>query len=73
MDKYNIWDERTAISFSGRHLRHFHVLFKPLKFKDEGDRISIKEKRESIIEVHFMMLQAAAFHSHVSLYRNVPV
>ena len=63
--KYKRLDERTATSSSGRYLRPFHALFKPFKFKDVGDKISIEEKREPIIQVHFMMLQIAAIHSHV--------
>ena len=65
MDKYKIWDERTATSPSGRHLGHFHALFKPFKFKDKVDRARIEEKREPTVQVHFVMLQIAAIHSHV--------
>ena len=32
MKKYKIWDKRTATSLSGRHLGHYHALFKPFKF-----------------------------------------
>ena len=33
-------------------------------FENIGDKISIEEKREPIIQVHFMMLRIAAINSH---------
>ena len=65
MAKYKIWDKKTATSPSGRHLVHYHALFKPFKYKDETDRNKIETKRAPIIEVHFIMLQIAAICSHV--------
>jgi hypothetical protein len=31
LNKYKRWKERTSTSASGRHLGHFHALFRPLK------------------------------------------
>ena len=64
-NKYKIWDERTAISPSGRHLRYFHALFKAFKFEYKFEKKSINEIREAIIDVHFIMTNIAAIHSHV--------
>jgi hypothetical protein len=38
MNKYKIWKERTSTSPSGRHLGHFHALFRPMKAKDDKYR-----------------------------------
>jgi hypothetical protein len=38
IDKYRRWKERTSTSPSGRHLGHFHALFRPLKAKIDKDR-----------------------------------
>ena len=65
INKYKIRDKRTATSPSERYLGHFHALFKPFKFKDACDKINIEGKREVIIDVHFIMLNIAAIHSHV--------
>ena len=65
MNKYKSWDERTATSPSGQHLGHFHALFKPFKFEDNFEKHCIKEMREEIIEVHFIMMNIAAIHSHI--------
>ena len=48
MDRYKKWNERTATSPSGRHLGHYHALFRPFKYdlNDEGDKVDLKEKRE---------------------------
>ena len=64
MDKYKSWGERTATSPSDRHMGHFHALFKPFKFEDTADRVYIEEKQEPIINIHFIMLNITAMHSH---------
>ena len=65
MDRYKSWNKRTATSPSGRHLGYYHALFRPFKYDDKIEKVSIEEKRESIIQVHFMMLQIAAINSHI--------
>ena len=67
VDRYKKWNERTATSPSGRHLGHFHALFRPLKYnlEDPGDKADLEDKRELIIDVHFMMFQIAAANHHV--------
>ena len=74
MNRYKKWNERTATSPSGRHLGHFHALFRPFKYdlEDPGDKVMIEEKRDIIINVHFMMLQLAAKNRHVyARWRNI--
>ena len=74
MDRYKSWNERTTTSPSGRHLGHFHALFRPCKYKldDPGDKAMVEEAREIIIDVHFMMLQIAAKHKHIyQRWRNI--
>ena len=58
MDRYKTWNERTVTSTSGRHLGHSHALFRPFKYdlEDPGDIADLEEKREIIIDVHFLML-----------------
>jgi hypothetical protein len=65
MDKYTRWKERTSTSPSGRHLGHFHALFRPLKAKDDEDRDRLEGKRTDIIELHANMLQTAYENEHV--------
>jgi hypothetical protein len=48
MDKYKRWKERTSTSPSGRHLGHFHALFRPLKAKDDKDRDRLEGMRTDI-------------------------
>ena len=58
MNRYKKWNKHTAKSLSGRHLGHFHAFFRPLKYdiSNEGDKAELEEKKEAIIDVHFMML-----------------
>ena len=49
MNKYRIWEERTATSPSGRHLEHYHALFKPFKFDNNFEKNCIEEMRKEII------------------------
>ena len=67
MNRYKKWNERTVTSPSGRHLGHFHALFRPFKYNlnDEGDKADLEEKRELVSDVYFMMLRIAAVNSHV--------
>ena len=65
MDKYRRWKERTSTSPSGRHLGHFHALFRPLKAKDDDDRDRLEGIRTEIIEMHAKMLQTAYDNEHV--------
>ena len=65
MNRCKNWNKCTEISPSGRHLGHYHALFRPFKCDNKTKKVSIKEKREAIIQVHFMMLQIAEINSHV--------
>ena len=67
MSRYKKWNEHTTTSPSGRHLGHYHALCRPFKydFDNAGDKAELEEKRELIIDVHFVMLQIAAVNSHV--------
>jgi hypothetical protein len=57
MEKYRRWKERTSTSSSGRHLGHFHALFRPLKAKNDKDRERLEGIRQDIIALHAIMLQ----------------
>ena len=65
MNRYKKWNERTAISPSGRHFGHFHALFRPFKYNvdNAGDKAEIEEKRELSIDVDSMMLLIDAVNS----------
>jgi hypothetical protein len=65
MNKYKIWKERTSTSPLGRHLGHFHALFRPMKAKDDKDRERLDDIRTEIIELHARMLQTAYDNEHV--------
>ena len=65
MGKYKRWKERTSTSPSGRHLGHFHALFRPLKAKDDEERDLLEGKRQDIVELHALMLQTAYDNEHV--------
>jgi hypothetical protein len=65
MSKYRRWKERTSTSPSGRHLGHFHALFRPLKAKNEEDRERLEGIRQEIRELHALMLQTAYDNEHV--------
>jgi hypothetical protein len=52
MEKYRRWKERTSTSPSGRHLGHFHALFRPLKAKNDKDRERLEGIRQDIIALH---------------------
>jgi hypothetical protein len=65
MTKYKGWKERTSTSPSGRHLGHFHALFRPMKAKDKEDRERLEWIRQEIIDLHAIMLQTAYNNEHV--------
>jgi hypothetical protein len=65
MGKYKRWKKRTSTSPSGRHLGHFHALFRPLKAKDDEERDLLEGKRQDIVELHAMMLQTSYDNEHV--------
>jgi hypothetical protein len=65
MGKYKRWKERTSTSPSGRHLGHFHALFRPLKAKDDEEREQLDALQTYIIELHTLMLQTAYDNGHV--------
>jgi hypothetical protein len=65
MEKYKRWKERTSTSPSGRHLGHFHALFRPLKAKNDEEREQLEGMCSDIIEMHALMLQTAYDNEHV--------
>ena len=65
MEKYRRWKERTSTSPSGRHLGHFHALFRPLKAKNKKHREQLDDIRQDIIDMHATMLQTAYDNEHV--------
>jgi hypothetical protein len=65
MNKYKRWKESTSTSPSGRHLGHFHALFRPLKAKNDEDRERSEGIRLEIIELHAITLQNAYDNEHV--------
>ena len=55
-------------------MSHFHALFRPFKYdlEDPGDETDLEDKRELIIDIHFMMLQITAVKSHVyARWKNI--
>ena len=75
INRYKKWNERTATSPLGRHLGHFHALFRSFKYDLDDlsqDKAMMEEKRDLIINVHFMMLQIAAKNQHVyAWWKNI--
>ena len=72
MNKYKVWNKQIATSPSGRHLGHYHALFKPFKFESSCEKHYMEEMREDIIEVHYIMLNIAAIHSHIyNRWKNI--
>jgi hypothetical protein len=65
MEKYKRWKERTSKSPSGRHLGHFHALFRPLKAKNDEEREKLEFFCNEIIEIHATMLQTAYDNEYV--------
>ena len=65
MNKYRKWKEVTSTSPSGRHLGHYHALFRPFKSETPEEKETLETQREDIIKVHFHMLKIAAIHEHV--------
>ncbi|OEU23095.1 hypothetical protein FRACYDRAFT_233261 [Fragilariopsis cylindrus CCMP1102] len=65
MEKYRRWKERTSTSPSGRHLGHFHSLFRPLKAKNKKHREQLDDIRDETIDLHATMLQTAYDNEHV--------
>ena len=62
---YRSWLEKKTTSPSGRHLGHFHALFRPFKYDNEAELEEITNLRALIIQLHFTMLQIAVKHKHV--------
>ena len=74
MDWCKKWNKRTATLPLGRHVGHFHALFRSYKYDldDPGDKSMLEDTRELIINVHFMMLTIVAKHKHVyARWKNI--
>jgi len=65
MNRYQKWNEKTTTSPSGRHLGHFHSLFRGFKFSTVDEYDEITRKRDIIIEIHWNILKIAIKHKHV--------
>ena len=67
MEGYRNWKEQTTTSPSGRHLGHYHALYRPFKYdeikKEENEKI--ERLQGIIIRLHHIMLQIAVKHKHV--------
>ena len=74
MNRYKKRNKHTGTSPSGRHLGHSRALFWSFIYdiNNEGDKAELKEKKELIFEVHFMMLHISAVDSHVyACWKNI--
>jgi hypothetical protein len=58
-------EKRSSTSPYGRHLGHFHALFRPMKAKNYEDRERLEGIRIEIIKLHAKMLQTAYNNEHV--------
>lgn len=65
MNHYKKWRETTTTSPSGRHLGHFHALFRAFSFENAKDKEKIEEMRQEIIILHHAMLMIAMKNSFV--------
>ena len=65
MNKYKKWNEKTTTSPSGRHLGHFHALFRAFSYKDDDEKKEIEKMRDVIIEMHHLMLTIAISNGFV--------
>ena len=59
MNKYKKWNEKITTSPSGRHLGHFHALFRAFSYNDDEEKKEIEKMRDVIIEMHHLMLMIA--------------
>ena len=59
MNRYKNWNEKTTTSPSGRHLGHYHALFRPFKYNNEEEKEELERKRNVIIQLHHTMLMIA--------------
>ena len=46
MNKYKKWNEKTTTSPSGRHLGHFHALFRAFSYTDDNEKKEIEKMRD---------------------------
>ena len=65
MNKYKRWKETTTTSSSGRHLGHFHALFRGFKFDIDEEYEELVQMRTEIIELHWLILRIAIRNRHV--------
>ena len=65
MQRYKRWKERTSTSPSGRHLGHYHALFRGFQYSTQEEFDSIDLMCKSIIHLHWLMLQIATKNQHV--------
>ena len=65
MNRYKTWRETTTTSPSGRHLGHFHALFRAFSFDNAKEKEKIEEMRQEIIILHHTMLTIAMKNSFV--------
>lgn len=61
MNRYIKWKEKTVMSvISGCHLSHLHALFCANEFSDGNNYGNIVKKRQSISDLHYLMLVISA-------------
>ena len=65
MNRYRKWKEKTTTSPSGRHLGHFHALFRPFSSDNDAEKEEIEDMRSTIICLHHTMLRIATDNSFV--------
>ena len=69
MNRYKKWKEKTITSVpSGRHLGHYHALFRAFEFSDGDDYEAIVEKREKSSNY---ITSCSAFPPTINMYTSV--
>lgn len=65
MNKYKQWKETSTTSPLGRHLGHFHALFRGFYFTNEEEYKTPVQMRTGITELHWLILRIAICNRHV--------
>ena len=67
INKYKKWKEKTVTPVaSGQHLGHFYALFQVFEFSNGDDYEAIVEKKQAIIDLHYLMLCISDNNKYVS-------
>jgi hypothetical protein len=63
--KFQIWNERTTTSPSGRHLGYYKAILKQKwKDSDDPDNVALESKRSSLVQVHVHLINYALPHGY---------